>query len=220
MRDLRPHYDWLFPTDVPVEQNIGKKIGLMWPRGIANLHDAAPLLHEYSNNGCPVTCNKNWSKEEIVAALQRGPHLSAHDPLARQCLHDETNDKIEQGYAKVIRWSTIKNNIPASLKISPVAMIPHKSRKFRCILDLSFTLQHNNKPIDSVNTSTHLMAPQKAMAELGSALKRIIATLADTHNLSKPWKFTKVDIKDGYWRLVVHDDDAWNFAYVLSPATE
>ena len=35
-----------------------------------------------------------------------------------------------------------------------------------------------------------------------------------------PFLFTKVDLKDGYWRMVVNESDAWNFAYVLSPAKE
>ena len=27
--------------------------------------------------------------------------------------------------------------------------------------------------------------------------------------------FAKLDIKDGFWRLAVSDDDAWNFCHVL-----
>jgi hypothetical protein len=30
--------------------------------------------------------------------------------------------------------------------------------------------------------------------------------------------FTKVDLKDGYWRMALNADDAWNFAYVLPGA--
>ena len=30
-----------------------------------------------------------------------------------------------------------------------------------------------------------------------------------------PLLFTKIDLKDGYWRMVVDADQAWNFAYVL-----
>jgi hypothetical protein len=31
--------------------------------------------------------------------------------------------------------------------------------------------------------------------------------------------FSKLDIKDGYWRMVVLKDDKWHFAYVLPPAS-
>lgn len=30
-----------------------------------------------------------------------------------------------------------------------------------------------------------------------------------------PILFSKLDIKDGYWRMVVPEDEEWNFAYVL-----
>jgi hypothetical protein len=30
-----------------------------------------------------------------------------------------------------------------------------------------------------------------------------------------PFMFSKVDLKDGYWRMAVNAEDAWNFAYVL-----
>jgi hypothetical protein len=53
------------------------------------------------------------------------------------------------------------------------------------------------------------------MAELGNVLPRIIYAVG-TAPLSKgPLLFSKLDIKDGYWRMVVPKDDEWNFAYVL-----
>jgi hypothetical protein len=39
--------------------------------------------------------------------------------------------------------------------------------------------------------------------------------MADNFNPSHPFIFTKLDIKDGFWRMRVSDEDAWNFAYVL-----
>ncbi len=41
---------------------------------------------------------------------------------------------------QVVEWDSIKDNPPAELKISPIAAIPHKSKAFRSILDLSFHL--------------------------------------------------------------------------------
>ena len=29
--------------------------------------------------------------------------------------------------------------------------------------------------------------------------------------------FSKIDLNDGYWRIVVNEADTWNFAYVLLP---
>ena len=50
---------------------------LMEPRGRALVHPAGPLLLEYAREGCPVDVGRQWSKEEIVAAAERGPHKSA-----------------------------------------------------------------------------------------------------------------------------------------------
>jgi hypothetical protein len=84
--------------------------------------------------------------EGLWAAVERGPHVSALDPEAIKQLKTEIEDKVRVGQCKVVLWDEIKNNPPPQLKISPLAMIPHKSRQFRAILDLSFKLklqEHN-----------------------------------------------------------------------------
>ena len=130
-------------------------------------------------------------------------------------LREETKDKVHHGYARVVKWKDIKDDIPPQLKISPVAMIPHKSKKFRCILDLSFALYHKGQRLSSVNESTTKLAKPEAMVQLGLSLKRIISVMAKTWSPDKPFYFTKLDIKDGFWRMAVGDDAAWNFCYVL-----
>ena len=66
------------------------------------------------------------------------------------------------------------------LKISPIAMIPHKSRKYRAILDLSFRLRLKNGGfVPSVNESTTLEAPAGAIDQLGHSLSRLIHAMAE-----------------------------------------
>ena len=72
--------------------------------------------------------------------LQRGPHLSALSKNAGRQLRQETADKITYKYARVVKWGDIKDKIPQKLKISPVAIIPHKSKSYICILDILFEL--------------------------------------------------------------------------------
>ena len=204
------------PSTTPTQSTTKK--GLMWPRGPALSHPAAPLLTSYAIDGCPVDCGPDWSYERLIAALTYGAHPSATKPDARECLITETAEKIEKGFARLVTWKSIKNNIPTKLKLSPVAMIPHKSRAFRCILDLSFQLrsqQHGKEP--SVNKNTTKLAPAEAMRQLGSALKRIITKVAEGQQEKKEFKFAKLDIKDGFWRLIVNNDDAWNFCYCIPP---
>ena len=208
-----------FPTSVPIKSDIGK-FGLMWPRGLeATSHPASKMLTNYSVKGCPVEMNKNCSLGHIMTALKRGPHVSAKQPDANRYLLQETQMKIQQGFMSKVRWGDIKHNHPLNLKLSPLAMIPHKSRSYRCILDLSFQLKVKKTLQTSVNKDTNVKAPQKSMAQLGTVIKRIVYAMADNHNTNFPFVFSKCDIKDGFWRMVVSLMDAWNFAYTLPSTT-
>ena len=211
------HNQGTLPSEHPeLKEEIGKH-QLMFPRNHALTHDAAPLLHEYATHGCPVDCGPDWSRQQIQALLLRGPHVSAKSKAASTFLHAETVEKITSGYATVVKWRDIKDNIPAKLKISPVAMVPHKSKQFRCIMDLSFGLKVGKETYKSVNATTNPKSKEQAMLQLGKSLRRIITTMAHNRRKDAPFYFTKLDIKDGFWRLAVSNEDAWNFAYVLPP---
>jgi len=172
------------PDEIPVKQTIGKS-DLMRPNppyGVS--HNAIPLLEGYANDGCPVQCGPPWSRDTVELLLKRGPHRSALKRKAIIQLRAETEEKINNGYARVVKWEDIKNDMPVNLKISPVAMIPHASKPYRCILDLSFSLTAHGRQYQSVNDATTPLAPPAAMSQLGHALKRVIATMAENYNLS------------------------------------
>ena len=204
------------PEDLPIKTTIGT-CKLMNPQGpfCPTTHPAIPLLQRYATRGCPTDCGPPWTIDHIVAAIKRGPHISAKQPRAHAALREETKDKVNQGFATVVKWGDIKHNVPPQLKISPIAMIPHKSRAFRAILDLSFNLRINGNPMPSVNEATSTRSPPQSMVQLGQALKRLIHLMATHHNPNQPFIFSKIDIKDGFWRMSVSKEDAWNFAYVL-----
>jgi hypothetical protein len=70
-----------------------------------------------------------------------------------------------------------------------------------------------------VNEATNpTVAPKQAMAELGNVLPRLIYAVANAPDGRGPILFSKLDIKDGYWQMVVPEEDEWHFAYVLPPA--
>jgi hypothetical protein len=84
------------------------------------------------------------------------------------------------------------------------------------ILDLSLKLLLNGKRLESVNeASDKTKAPQHAMFELGNVIPQIIWAMALSKDKTTPFMFSKVDLKDGYWRMAVNAEDAWSFAYVL-----
>ena len=192
------------------------KRGQMWPKNLAATHPAGELLRQYGTSGCPVNTGRNWTVAEMQSAIDKGPHSSALDPAAILQAKEELDDKVKSGQARVVLWDDIKNNPPEKLKISPFAMIPHKSRGFRGLLDLSFpvTMVDRDYLVDSVNAASSKTAPQGAIDQIGQVLPRIIAAIAE----SKPDEvvfMAKFDIKDGFWRLVCEEGEEYNFAYVL-----
>ena len=154
----------------------------------------------------------------MQAAIDRGPHVSALIPQAAHQLDLEVADKVKNGQARLVHWNDIRSNPPPNLKISPVAMVPHKSRPFRAILDLSFSLRLSpTEIVPSVNSTTKKTAPQGAVSQLGHCLGRIIHAFAAADETSNIF-LAKWDIKDGFWRLDCEAGEEWNFAYVL-PST-
>ena len=114
---------------------------------------------------------------------------------------------------------------PPNLKILPVALIPQAGRRGRIILDLSFPVYQEVDGVvtitqKSVNETTVLTAPAIPVKEIGKVLPRLLQYMRDTpkglHIL-----FSKLDISDGFWQLVIDSRDCYNFAYVLpQPAGE
>ena len=191
-------------------------IGEMCPRGLALHHPAAGKLLQYATGGCPVNSGKSWTLNMIESAIERGPHASALVPEAAKQLVEEALEKEQKGQCKIVEWEQLKRDgIPTQLKISPIAMIPHKSRKFRAILDLSFAIRlQDGSYVTSVNDGTTLEAPAGAIDQLGHSLKRIIHAFAEAQEDAKIF-MVKFDIKDGFWRLNCAQGEEWNFAYVL-----
>jgi hypothetical protein len=187
----------------------------MCPRGLALHHPAASLLQQYAVNGCPTDTGAPWTREQVQAAIDRGPHVSALVPAAMEQLDMEVQEKVASGQARIVRWNDIRHAPPPQLKISPVAMVPHKSRPYRAILDLSFPVHLSpTTTVPSVNTTTTKTAPRGAIDQIGHVLPRIIHAFASVDNDAKIF-MAKWDIKDGFWRLDCEAGEEWNFSYVL-----
>ena len=81
-------------------------------------------------------------------------------------------------------------------------MIPHKSRKYRAILDISFALKVAGWDLLSVNKATKEKAPAEALEQVGTVMPRIIEALETALLSEDPIHFSKLNIKDGFWRIV------------------
>jgi hypothetical protein len=185
------------------------------PQNVAFHHPAAATLLKYATGGCPVESGKPWTKQQMTSAVERGPHISALAPDAIEAHLADAKEKVAHKQFWVVLWDEIKDKPPPHLKISPLTMVPHKSRAFRAILDLSFALQlEDGSPVMSLNNSTTKTAPYSAIDQLGHSLMQIVHASAEVDNDVKVF-FAKFGIKYGFWRLDIADVEEWNFCYVL-----
>ena len=98
------------------------------------------------------------------------------------------------------------------------------------ILDLSFAVRRGKTSRgkkrsrkdevilqESVNDSTVQLAPDVPVKELGNVLPRLLDFMMDVP-AEEHINFSKMDLAEGYWRMVVEPAARWNFAYVM-PST-
>jgi hypothetical protein len=132
----------------------------------------------------------------LEAAIRNGAHASANVPEAAEACKKEALEQVKEGLCRLVNWDDIKHNFPKNLKISPLAAVPHKSRVYQMILDLSFQLLVNGNKLGSINDSSNKsLAHQESMYELGNVIPRIIWTMALSKDKSTPFMFTNIDLK-------------------------
>ena len=101
------------------------------------------------------------------------------------------------------------------MKVSPIAEISHKSKAFRSILDLSFSLKLTpHGRVTSVNENSKNTAPGGAIDQIGHVLLRLIYEFSEAPDCANILQ-SKWDIKDECWRLDCKEGEEWNFCYVL-----
>ena len=213
------------PSFGPTQQAQGKQT-LMSPKASINLHPFAGTLKSWEK-GVPVDCGPDWDWATVEVAVQRGAHRSALSTESIALVKEDVAYQVAQGYARVLSWKELQILKPKKLKISPLAVIPQRNRRGRMILDLSFPV---TKPVtkgkkrsqqevlqESVNNTTVRLAPEGPVKELGNVLPRIFAFMAEVPQ-QEEIHFSKLDLADGYWRMVVEEGEQWNFAYVLPTA--
>jgi hypothetical protein len=139
---------------------------------------------------------------------------------------------VQAGFSEIILWSTVQALQPRNLKVSPLAVIPQVGRRGRLLLDLSFAVQvirnpgkrarrtqgHATPLAPSVNDTTTKHSPDYPVKELGRVLLRLLHFL-DAVPAEETIMFAKIDLSDGFWRMLVADDQKWNFAYALPGTT-
>jgi hypothetical protein len=212
----------------PMFEAQGKK-KLMSPAACVSFHPFAETLSEWET-GVPVDCGAPWEWDTVVAAVEKGAHKSATTDESIALIAEDVDYQVKAGYAEIVSWAELCQRRPKNLKVSPLAVVPQRDRRGRMILDLSFAVRRqaphrgrkrtrHDEPImqASVNDTTVRLAPQGPVKELGNVLPRILDFMASVPP-EEHIHFSKMDLADGYWRMVVEPDARWNFAYVMPSA--
>ena len=217
-----PSMQEVLMTETPTGRAASKpNRSLMQPSPIAVLsHPFGPELKQWEK-GVAVDCGVDWSREMIEVALQRGPHPSAKTPDAIQLFKEDIAYQVNGGFCDVILASELMKNPPANLKVSPVAAVPQANRRPRIILDLSFPVRRQTDKrkmgpvmVDSVNQTTTSWSPQTPVKLIGTVLTELFEFMAQAP-IGSDILLGKVDLSDGFWRMIVKPEHRWNFCYVL-----
>ena len=200
------------------------KCALMEPSGPALHHPLGPVLSRWSRYGVEVNCGEQWDVDSIRTAVERGPHSSALTPDAMALIREDVEYQVASKFSEIVLWDDIKDDIPPSLKISPVAVVPQAGRRGRIILDLSFPVHKKCKRTvrracmkvlrKCVNETTERLAPEEAVKRIGKLLPALFKYLAMAAP-DAPVLFSKIDLADGFWRMTVPPAERYNFAYVM-----
>jgi hypothetical protein len=62
-----------------------------------------------------------------------------------------STQKVAKGQTRIVIWEAIWHNLCKEIKISPIAMIPHKLQGYRAIFDLSYNIWLHDHRLDLVN---------------------------------------------------------------------
>ena len=142
------------------------------------------------------------------------------DTIAR--VHEDIEYQVEAGFSKIMMWSDIKDLRPRNLKISPMAVVPQQDRRGRLVLDLSFPVYpertratcHPEPMQQGVNSTTERLAPDQPVKEIGNVFRRVLCLMNDAE-ADEVVMLSKIDLLDGFWRMLVDSKEVWNFCYVM-----
>jgi hypothetical protein len=182
-------------------------------------------LVRYSLVGVPTNCGPEWPGEVIEVAKKMGPHVSAMTPENVQLMWEEVQYQLDAGFVRIASAHELFSGcIPLNLKISRLAVVPQRNRRGRLILNLSAAVElperkpgnrHKGKRIQpSVNETTQPAADQEALKRLGTA---ILDALLLQFESPCQWEvlWSKIDLSDGFWRMIIEAGQEPNFVYEM-----
>ena len=220
--------DWQPPREVAAGKS--SSLSLLQPQLSARLLLPAAVystMFDYATRGVPADCGPDWPPDIIAAAKETGPHVSALSPENVRLIWDELDYQLQAGFIRCVPEDVLfRLPLPPNLKLSRVAVVPQRNRRGRLILNLSAPVlirtrhpQHRRSETTqhpSVNETTVEAVHQRPVKDLGTALPSLLFYLYDT---PPSWtiRWAKVDLSDGFWRMIVRTGQEYNFVYEVPP---
>ena len=176
--------------------------------------------------GAAVDCGPEWARKAVDIAVARGSHPTAIAPEATALVHEDIDYQVKAGFTEIVYWDEIKDALPKHFKVSPVAVIPQtgwtpRQDHTRSVISSSKTPMTKGQKRrmgeviqDSVNATSQRLAPIEPVKEIGNVLPRPFHFMASTPE-DQEIRLSKVDLSDGFWRLLVEPEQKWNFCYVM-----
>ena len=100
----------------------------MCPSSFSVHHPAYETLKRYATEVCPVKTGRNRNKEDINAAVMRGPHESALSEEAIAHFAAEAKEIVASNQERLVCYKHFKGDLPTKVKVSPIAETPHRSK--------------------------------------------------------------------------------------------
>jgi len=151
--------------------------------------------------------------------------VSARTPDNVRLIWDDVQYQADAGFIKIVPLDQLRNlGFPSNTKVSRLAVVPQTDRRGRLILNLSAPVHFSGPtrqsrgpklPLQASVNSTTVAAPERSGVELlGQVLPGLLQYMFDT---PPEWTihWSKLDLSDGFWRMVVQGGLEPNFLYVL-----
>jgi len=151
--------------------------------------------------------------------------VSARTPDNIRLIWDDVQYQADAGFIKIVPLAQLRQQgFPANTKVSRLAVVPQTDRRGRLILNLSAPVhgaalsRQPRKPKLPLQASVNDMtvpAPERSGVDhLGQVLPGLLQYMLDTPS---EWTihWSKLDLSDGFWRMVVQGGLEPNFLYVL-----
>jgi len=156
-----------------------------------------------------------------------GPHTSALTEENTALLWEDVSYQVKAGFVRVVSESELFSNPPAGLKISRAAVVPQVNRRGRIIVNLSAQVEMPPTRLPgkrrkrtfthpSVNETTDDAEDQSGVKALGTARPSLLKFMFE---VDCEWEidWQKVDLSDGFWRMIVEAGEEHNFVFQMPP---